>query len=210
MIERLWLSWLQLNPRHEDAAGALRDAQALHALTIRGLPPEVRRAEANLLHHVDLRTGTLIVQSSLRPRWPETVAFDARTKEITAFVAGLAQGDVLRFIVRAAPIRRQSASLRDGTAMKAPGEHALRTEAERIAWIERRLGEALLLTAPTCVSLEPDRIGFRQGSRFGHRPAVFNGVAEVVDADALRALVVRGVGRARSYGNGLLILGRVR
>ncbi len=169
----------------------------------------MRRVEANLLHHVNLRTGVLIVQSSVQPRWPETAAFDARVKEITAFVAGLAPGDTLRFTVRAVPMRRCSASLRDGTAMKAPGEHALRTDAERIAWIERRFGAALVLTAPPCVSLEPDRVGFRQGSRFGHRPTAFGGVAEVVDADALRELIVKGVGRAKSYGNGLLMLGRV-
>lgn len=206
MIERLWLSRLQLRARHEDAAGALRDAQAMHALTIRCLPAGVRRTDANLLHHVDLRTGVLFVQSAIRPRWPESAAFEAQTKEITAFVAGLAPGDLLRFNLRAVPVRRQSARLRDGRPMKAPGEHALRTDAERIAWIEQRFGAALLLAAPPCVSLEPDRIGVRQGRRFGHRPVVFGGVAQVADGDALRALVVRGVGRARSYGNGLLML----
>jgi hypothetical protein len=93
--------------------------------------------------------------------------------------------------------------------MNAPGEHAVRTDAERIAWVEQRFGAALLLAAPPCVSLEPDRIGIRQGRRFGHRPVVFGGVAEVVDESALRSLVVRGVGRARSYGNGLLMVRRV-
>lgn len=209
MIERIWLSRLQLHARHADAAGALRDAQALHALTIRCLPSGIRRTDANLLHHVDLRTGVLFVQSSIRPCWPASAAFEAQTKEITAFVTGLDRGDVLRFSLRAVPVRRQSARLRDGTRMKAPGEHALRTDGERIAWIEQRFGAGLQLTSPPCVSLEPDRIGVRQGRRFGHRPVVFGGVAEVVDGDALRALVVRGVGRARSYGNGMLMLRRV-
>lgn len=208
MIERIWLSRLQLHARHEDAAGALRDAQALHALTIRCLPPGLRRTDANLLHHVDLRTGVLFVQSAVRPRWPESAAFEAQTKEITEFVTGLAQGDMVRFSLRAVPVRRQSARLRDGRPMKAPGEHALRTDAERIAWIGQRFGGALVLTAPPCVSIEPDRVGIRQGRRFGHRPVVFGGVAQVVDGNALRALVVRGVGRARSYGNGLLMLRR--
>jgi CRISPR system Cascade subunit CasE len=209
VIERIWLSRLQLHARHEDAAGALRDAHALHALTIRCLPSGIRRADANLLHHVDLRTGVLFVQSSIRPCWPESAAFEAQTKEITAFVTGLDRGDVLRFSLRAVPVRRQSARLRDGRRMRAPGEHALRTDAERIAWIEQHFGAVLLLTSPPCVSIEPDRIGVRQGRRFGHRPVVFGGVAEVVDGDALRALVVRGVGRARSYGNGILMLRRV-
>ena len=209
-MERLWLSRLRLNARHQDAAGALRDAHALHALTIRCLPSGVRRAEANLLHHIDLRTGVLFVQSAVRPQWPETAAFEAQTKEITAFVASLGRGVALRFTVRAAPVRRQSARLRDGTAMAEPGEHALRTDAERIAWIERHFGAALLLFAPPCISVEPDRVGFRRGRRFGHRPVVFDGVVEVGDADALRALMVKGVGRARSYGNGLLMLRRFR
>jgi CRISPR system Cascade subunit CasE len=91
--------------------------------------------------------------------------------------------------------------------MRTPGEHALRTDAERIAWLERRFGAAAVLAAPPCVSVEPDRVGYRDGTRFGHRPTVFDGVIEVVDADALRASVVGGIGRAKSYGNGMLILG---
>lgn len=207
MTERLWLSRLLLNARHEDAARALRDAQCLHALTMRCLPPDVRRTEANLLHRVDLATGVLIVQSSVPPQWPRTAAFEARTKEITAFLAGLTRGDRLQFTVRTVPMRRQSPRLRDGSKMKAPGEHALRTDAERIAWLERRIGDAAVLAGPPCVSLEPDRIGYRDGTRFGHRPTVFDGIIEVVDADALRASVVGGIGRAKSYGNGMLMLG---
>jgi CRISPR system Cascade subunit CasE len=207
VIERLWLSRLVLNARHKDAAKALQDAHSLHALTMRCLPPDTRRAEANLLHRVDLRTGVLVVQSCIRPQWPSTTAFHAQTKEITAFVTTLAQGDKLRFSVRTVPIRRQSAKLRDGTAMRAPGEHAVRTDADRIAWLERRVGAAVIFAAPPCVSVEPDRIGYREGQRFGHRPIVFDGIVEVIDADALRALMIKGVGRARSYGNGLLMLG---
>jgi CRISPR system Cascade subunit CasE len=206
--DALWLSRLRLNARHSDAAGALRDAQALHALTMRCLPPDLGRAEANLLHHADLAGGVVIVQSTVRPQWPQTEAFRAQAKEITGFVAGLDRGDRLRFTVRAVPMRRQSARLRDGTAMKEPGEHALRTDPERIDWLEQRLGTAVSLLGPPSISVEPDRFGYRKGSRFGHRPALFAGILEVCDTDALRDLVTRGVGRAKSYGNGLLILGR--
>lgn len=206
MIQRLWLSRLLLNARHEDAARALRDAQCLHALTTRCLPAQMRRTQADLLHHVDLATGVLIVQSTVRPQWPRTAAFQAETKEITAFVASLEQGGKYQFAVRTVPIRRRSPRLRDGTEIPLPGEHALRTDAERIAWLERRIGGAAILAAPPCVSAEPARIGYRDGNRFGHRPIVFGGIIEVVDADALRESVVRGIGRAKSYGNGLLML----
>lgn len=209
MIQRLWLSRVLLNARHQDAARALQDAQSLHALTIRCLPPDSSRSQADLLHRVDLATGLLIVQSSIRPQWPETTAFHAQTKEITAFVAEFVQGDKLRFTVRAVPMRRQSTQLRDGTAMNAPGEHSLRTGPERIAWLEQRIGAAAILAVPPCATREPDRVGYRQGDRFAHRPIHFDGIVEVIDAHALRALVVKGIGRAKSYGNGLLILGRL-
>jgi CRISPR system Cascade subunit CasE len=159
---------------------------------------------------VDLATGVLIVQSSIRPQWPDTAAFRAQTKEITEFVAGIVHGDKLRFAVRTVPIRRQSARLRDGTAMNAPGERSLRTDEERIGWLEQRIRGAAVLPAAPCVSREPDRIGRRQGDRFAHRPIHFDGIVEVVDAEALRVLVVKGIGRAKSYGNGLLMLGPPR
>jgi CRISPR system Cascade subunit CasE len=205
---RLWLSRLALDPRHQDAAAALRDAQAMHALTMRCLPLGATRSESNLLHYADLSTGVVIVQTTVPPQWPDTPAFQAHAKEITGFVATLDRGSALRFTVRAVPMRRQSARLRNGRAMDAPGEHTLRTDAERLRWLELRLGPAVRLIGAPVVSVEPDRVGHRRGSRFGHRPALFGGRMEVLDAEALRHLVVRGVGRAKSYGNGLLILAR--
>jgi CRISPR system Cascade subunit CasE len=204
----LWLSRLRLNPRHADAAKALRDAQALHALTMRCLPPDMGRAEANLLHHADLAAGVLMVQSTVRPQWPQTPAFEAQAKEITAFLRNLDGGDTLRFTVRTVPMRRQSANLRDGTPMKEPGEHALRTDDERVIWLADRLGAAARLTAFPLISAEPDRIGYRKGDRFLHRPTLFEGAIEVLDAEALWSLVTRGIGRAKAYGNGMLMLAR--
>jgi len=204
----LWLSRLRLNARHPDASRALRDAQALHALTMRCLPSDVSRAEANLLHYADLASGTVLVQTAVPPRWPETEAFRAQAKEITTFLEQLDDGDVLRFAVRAVPIRRCSTTLRDGSAAKNPGEHALRTDADRTAWLEQRLGAAARIRGFPTISLEPERVGYRNGERFVHRPTSFAGIIEVCDADAVRDLAVAGIGRVKSYGNGLLMLRR--
>lgn len=208
MTGGLWLSRLRLNARHPDASRALRDAQALHALTMRCLPPDVGRAEANLLHYAHLASGTLLVQTAVPPRWPETEAFRAQAKEITAFMEQLCDGDVLRFAVRAVPMRRCSTTLRDGSATKKPGEHPLRTDEERIAWLEQRLGTAARIRGIPTISVEPERVGYRNGERFVHRPAFFAGVIEVRDAAAVRDLVATGIGRVKSYGNGLLMLRR--
>lgn len=208
MTGGLWLSRLRLNARHPDASRALRDAQALHALTMRCLPPDLGRAEANLLHYADLASGTLLVQTAVPPRWPETEAFRAQAKEITAFLEQLCDGDVLRFAVRAVPMRRCSTTLRDGSATRRPGEHALRTDAGRIAWLERRLEPAARLRGVPTISVEPERVGFRHGERFVHRPTFFAGIIEVCDAAAVRDLVAIGIGRVKSYGNGLLMLRR--
>lgn len=204
----LWLSRLKLNTRHPDASRALRDAQALHALTMRCLPPDVGRAEANLLHYADLASGMLLVQAAVPPRWPETEAFRAQAKEITAFMEQLADGDLLRFAVRAVPMRRCSATLRDGSATNKPGEHALRTDADRTAWLEQRLGTAARIRGVPTISVEPERVGYRNGARFVHRPTFFSGIIEVCDAAAVRDLAAAGIGRVKSYGNGLLILRR--
>ncbi len=209
MSDRVWLSRLNLNARYADAAGAMRDAQALHALTMRCLPPGVGRADANLLHHADLAAAVLFVQTTIEPTWPLTRAFQAETKEVTDFLDNLTSGERLRFTVRAVPMRRCSARLRDGTAMKTPGEHPLRADCERIAWFERQLGAAGRLVGAPFVTEEPRRIGTRRGKRFILRPVRFDGLLDVDDAKELRELVARGIGRAKSYGNGILLLARM-
>ena len=207
---RVWLSRLRLNPRHADSAGAMRDAQALHALTMRCLAPGVARAHANLLHHADLGSAMLFVQTTVEPTWPETAAFQAHTKEVTGFVDSIKTGERLRFALRAVPMKRRSAQLRDGTAIRAPGEHPLRADCDRVAWLERHLAGAARLVEPPFITGEPDRIGTRRGCKFTLRPVRFDGYLDVVDADELRLLVKRGVGRAKSYGNGMLMLARTR
>jgi hypothetical protein len=71
------------------------------------------------------------------------------------------------------------------------------------------LGAAAHIRGLPRVSVEPERIGFRNGERFVHRPALFAGLIEVCEAAALRDLVVAGIGRVKSYGNGLLMLRRL-
>lgn len=209
LTSELWLSRLRLNARHPEASRALRDAQALHALTMRCLPSGVGRAEAGLLHHADLVSGSLLVQSAVQPQWPATEAFRAQTKEITEFVHRLDHGDVLRFAVRAVPMRRCNAKLRDGSPTKNSGEHALRTDLERIAWLEQRIGRAARLCSLPVINAEPERFGYRQGDLFVHRPVLFTGVIEVCDSDALRDLIITGIGRVKSYGNGMLMVSRL-
>jgi CRISPR system Cascade subunit CasE len=205
----LWLSRLHLNPRHLDSAKALRDAQALHALTMRCLPSGMTRADANLLHHTDLSSAALLVQTAVRPTWPETMAFRADVKEITPFVRSLGDGERLGFSLRAVPMKRQSAMLSNGSAMRAPGEHALRTDAERVAWLRRHIGLAAQLTDSPDIGIEYPRSGIRNGLRFVHRPVLFTGVIEILDAEALYLLVERGIGRAKSYGCGMLTFSRL-
>jgi CRISPR system Cascade subunit CasE len=210
VTEQVWLSRVRLNPRHADSAGAMRDAQALHALTMRCLSPGMARAHANLLHHADLGTAMLFVQTTVQPDWPDTAAFQAQTKEVTGFIDSIGPGERLRFALRAVPMKRRSARLRDGTAMKTPGEHPLRADPERVAWLERQLIPAARLAEPPFITTEPDRVGTRRGTRFTLRPVRFDGFLDVLDADELRGLVKHGVGRAKSYGNGMLILARTR
>ena len=69
---------------------------------------------------------------------------------------------------------------------------------------------AARLVEPPFITGEPDRSGTRRGCKFTLRPVRFDGYLDVVDADELRLLVKRGVGRAKSYGNGMLMLARTR
>lgn len=124
------------------------------------------------------------------------VSFESRENRL---LANLAAGDLLRFRVRANP-----------TVTREKKRHGLVRYEEQIGWIERQLRRNGA-TPKVAEVLDSRSEVFRR--RRGGAPVTIVGVTydgslRVDDPLLLRGAVVRGIGHGRSFGFGLITLGR--
>lgn len=139
---------------------------------------------------------TVLMQSSVAPvERAQGVSVLARK----AFsLEGISEGQTLRFLLCANPVRREL-----GTRRRQP----LTNAAEQIQWLERQLGEFGQVEGVNVWANEAQR--FRKGS---HQAVVqmttFIGSIRVTEAQGLRRRVVDGIGAAKAFGCGMLSLAR--
>lgn len=124
----------------------------------------------------------------------------------------LHKGQLLRFRLRANPIK----TIKDGDkgVVEKKGKIFSRTarvplihEEQQQAWLERKLEKVALLKS-LAIQNEP-ALNFRKPKeqRCGKiQTVLFDGVIEVIDADALVKMVAQGIGPAKSFGCGMLSL----
>ncbi len=239
----MYLSRLILNPRSRAVWRDLADCQELHRTVMSGFPDSddgsSARARFAVLHRVDTepRTGrpVLYVQSRVKPDWsrlPEGYLADVgpevenpACKSMDRALEALAEGMVLRFRLRANPTRKIDTKTGPDGKRRHGRRVELRTEAEQIAWLERKGREAgFALESVRTVSDVPDvivasraKVGFTKGCR--RRPAhrgggggdrltfasvVMEGHLRVTDPEKFRKALINGIGPAKAYGFGLL------
>ncbi|MFB9776152.1 type I-E CRISPR-associated protein Cas6/Cse3/CasE [Brevibacterium otitidis] len=104
-----------------------------------------------------------------------------------------ATGKHVRFSFIGHPVRRRESSetVLEGTAA--------------IEWARRQLTPALMIDEIAAQSMKPQR-GYRWGRRLTLTAALFTGTGTIVDRGELDEMLSTGVGRARGYGFGLLIV----
>jgi CRISPR system Cascade subunit CasE len=201
----LYLSSLLIDPREHCAARALIDSQAMSALVATGLGPARRRSDARMLHTVDALRLRVFVQSAVRPDWgrlPPGVTL-VGVRDVASFLCALADGDAVRFKLTAAP----SAVVTDQRA-HSKQRVPLVDDASRLSWFERKLAQAAHPEQVTVLNVHKSVGGRSPGSRVVHTQVTFIGALKVLNAARLRTLIVDGVGAAKAYGNGLLLLSR--
>lgn len=240
----MYLSQLQLEPRSRTARRWLADCHELHRGIMAAFPHvemDAARAALGVLFRVDYaRDGraTVLVQSKALPDWtalPALVASSiAGPKEIAGAFAAVAAGDELRFRLRANPTRRVSkwAAAPDSNRERREDASAvgkrvdLRSEAEQVAWLERRGAtsdgfELLRVRAfpgnagETVAAARADPAGRLEGVREDSRgdrrkltfgTVVFEGLLRVTDPGRFRAALESGIGPGKAFGCGLLSL----
>ncbi|SDQ52500.1 type I-E CRISPR-associated protein Cas6/Cse3/CasE [Quadrisphaera sp. DSM 44207] len=220
----MYLTRFAINPARRGSWTLLASPQAMHAAVLAAFPPGAASGAAQdgrVLWRVDRgeqHRADLYLASPTQPDlthlveqagWPATQTW--QTRDYRPLLYRVQAGQRWVFRLTANPVH--SARVRDGEDTK-PLAHV--TAAQQQQWLidrTERLGFHVAAGArgePGVVVRDRRTARFtRQGKTVTVAMATFDGVLEVLDPDALRTALVRGVGRAKGYGCGLLTLAPV-
>jgi CRISPR system Cascade subunit CasE len=217
----MFLTRMPLNPARRGCKFLLASPQAMHAAVLSAFPPgtDVDGLQGRVLWRVDFQHPHvyLYIVSPEEPDlthlveqagWPlasswETVSYAPR-------LSRLETGEVMAFRLTANPVKQS----RDPEMLGKRLPHV--TAAQQRDWLLRR-SEAHGFRVPIGVDGEPDvlvsrrnRHSFRRGNGMVTLvTAQFDGRLEIIDVDIFRRTLSHGLGRAKSYGCGLLTVAGV-
>jgi len=204
-----WLVQFHVDERHREVRRDLADVDRLHKLLMKLLPDDLgsdARALAGLLFRVERRPGAtrLLVQTRLEPDLHRLPAGYARAdvRPLGPFLDRLTAGTAVHYRLTANAAKRggRGAGKQEGKIIPLRG-------ADADDWWSRRAADCGLALRTLVGTPLDDVTGERNGGgRVRHALTRFDGVGVVADADAARRAVLDGVGRAKSYGAGLLSL----
>jgi CRISPR system Cascade subunit CasE len=242
----LYLSRLALNAHHGAVRADLSDCAALHRTVLRAFPvlsaPDAAppstatgiRRQLDVLYRVESNRGrpgvvTLLVQSGVEPSWAHLLpgylaslpeGTNPACKRVDGLYAGLHNGMVLTFRLRANPTRKidthsgPNGERRNGRRVPLQNEEAL------LAWVRRKgeqhgFGPLATTVNPNVADVRasaPGSVSGRRGTaaeadagrRLTFTSVLFEGRLRVIDAGALREALMHGVGSGKAFGFGLL------
>ncbi|AJC62055.1 type I-E CRISPR-associated protein Cas6/Cse3/CasE [Streptomyces sp. 769] len=218
-----WLTQLRLNTRNRTVLRDLKDGNQLHRTLMRLVPDglgEPARATAGMLYRVDETDAgiTVLAQTRQQPLINRIAPDYAHTavKDMTAFLARLHKGLHVQYRIAANTVvqygslaDRERAQTRLKLDRLPPARRAL-TGAEADDWWYIRAARnglnvlSLVSTVPPSVDVTRQHKGRDVTHR--HAITIFQGDATITDPDAVRATILNGMGRGRSFGAGLLSL----
>ena len=177
-------------------------------------PTESRRSDD------EPRQGFLFRVESNRPGHPARVLIQSKHPPVEAQGVDLiasrevhprpTPGQRLGFLLTANPVR----AIKDLEATGKPGKKRtscrvpLVREDEQRAWLERKLEDAAVVETVALLPHQP--LYFRRGNRAGKLvPLSYEGVLRVTDPGHLLHLMENGIGPAKAFGCGLLLVRRL-
>ncbi|WP_411092756.1 type I-E CRISPR-associated protein Cas6/Cse3/CasE [Streptomyces sp. 049-1] len=212
MSPRAALARIRLNPHSRAVQRDLRNATDMHRTLMRLVPDglgDSPRQAAGLLYRLDVTDtfNTLLVQAAtLDPtRLPEDYGH-TDVKDLTPVFNALQKGLAVRYRIVVNPVKIERLPLENKGQR---GKRIALTGPDADQWWERRAHEAglhLATALPTPVAAVHGRGDNAVAVR--HHLLRYDGIATVTDPDALAEAVLVGIGRAKSYGAGLLSLAR--
>ena len=205
----MFLSRLILDPGKRSVMQVLAEPQKLHGMIEMSFKDQSLRK----LWRLDTRTDgklALYVQAAVRGDLAileeQLRADKIQTASMDAFLAGLEAGQRWHFRLRANPTHSE----------RRPGERRGKVYGVKLAdqqgWLLRHAPAwGIQVDADDFLILERTSLRFRKhgkGKPVRIDTVTYEGALEIADAQALRAAIADGVGRAKAYGCGLLTLAR--
>ncbi|MCX5321595.1 type I-E CRISPR-associated protein Cas6/Cse3/CasE [Streptomyces sp. NBC_00120] len=209
------LTQLLINPRHRDARHDLTDSNQLHKTLMRLAPDHLGpapRASAGMLYRIEPdRHPTLLLQTAQPPdlaALPTHYATTARTRSLAPMLHALTPNLTVRYRITAAPTVCRSAGNPhpDPVTGKRRGKRTCLTGDDALAWWHDRARKAGLITL-TCHSTPRPFPRHESTHKIPHyKLTQFEGLARITDTDLLTHAIRNGIGKAKTYGAGLLSL----
>ncbi|WP_053914458.1 type I-E CRISPR-associated protein Cas6/Cse3/CasE [Streptomyces sp. SCSIO 75703] len=227
-VPQAWLTRLVLNPTHRQVHRDLGNTAVLHRRVMSLLPDglgDSPRATAGVLFRLDtdhVGPPVLLVQTQVAMdtgRLPNGYA-EAQTRDMTPMLTALRPGLLVRYRFLGNAVRRCGRNSTVGSwkqAIPLRGEDAVRWWADRapsaglaLRTLAAGTGEPLTAYHATTPRPggKPNGTSGKQGvdKRVPYAATLYEGVAVVRDPARLRAALLAGIGRGKSYGCGLLSL----
>lgn len=224
-----YLSRFYLNPQSRGGRKLLGNRQVMHAALMAAFPPDALEQQAHRMiwrQDQDGHRHVVYVVSADRPDLTHVIEQGgwqgqvAETAEYDRFLNGLSRGQQWSFRLTANPVKSLAAAQGRGKVVP----HV--TPAQQIRWLQDR-SEGWGFHVLGLGDLEKgDRtdpavaVTRRQDHRFGRRDvshrssksrvtvrlAQFDGALQVDDVALLKDALVKGMGRAKAYGAGMMTL----
>ena len=177
-------------------------------------PHESRRdalsPRQGFLFRVEERHASGAVRALVQSRWAPIAASDVAIVGCREVTPSPQSGQTLAFLLTANPVKtivdteRESKPEKAGAKCRVP----LLREDEQIQWLTRKLGSAAEVLSPVARGHAP--LHFRKGSQPGKVAQVtFEGLLRVRYAGLLLTHMQNGIGHAKAFGCGLLLVRRV-
>lgn len=207
----MYLSQLTLNIKNRQAVKDQANPYELHRTLSKAFPQYKHEEERILFRLEGERFESVLVQSTLEPDWEKLIVssrYLLKEPGVKTFEClNFAKGQLLRFRLRANPIRRDS---------KSKKRVALHTVEERFAWLERKgRSNGFIVKQDMMTSHSTTWRQFTMPVKdIGRKKVTFNmvdyeGVLIVDNPVLLNQAVRQGIGPAKGLGCGLLSLARV-
>ncbi|RIH85411.1 CRISPR-associated endoribonuclease Cse3 [Meiothermus luteus] len=207
----MYLSRLQLNPRHKQARTDLANPYQLHA-TLCWAFAEPNQAPPRFLWRAEEdKTPTVLVQSIETPNWekllqrfPGYLAHPPEHKPIP--LEHLQPGQVLRFRLRANP----TVTRKDPENPEKRKRHGLKKVEEQLEWL-RRQGQKGGFEVLGAMIAQSERVRMHkhtEGPPIVLQSVLYEGHLKITDLERFKKTLASGIGHAKALGFGLLSIAK--